>query len=186
VHRITLGLPGFSVWIFSLRPRGHSFSTDAPALALASSLALIPAPSGAASLPEPACKAPQPGEQPAAAGLCRTGLGTSPASSTASVSFKPFWVRRRLRVGLPKSTQPVSMGRDLFGTCRPGFLQSTNPGLGLSWGQREFQQGSLLCRLSSIPYSKPQTHPQKASPSHPKFTPKTQASYFPQPTTTFT
>lgn len=54
-----------------------------------------------------------------------------------SVSFRPFWGRRRCGVGLPKSTQPVPTGGAWFGTCGPRS-QPTCPGPGLSWGRLGF------------------------------------------------
>lgn len=136
-----------SVQEFSPRPRrGHSFSPDVPSLGLDQ---LRPGTSPLQKQrPPPGMPAGflSPGQHPATAGLSRAGLGTPPAPSGPSVSFGPFWGRRRFGVGLPKSAQLVSTGRGWLGTCRPGS-QPTRLGPGLSWGQRSVK---LLCLRPAV------------------------------------
>ena len=114
-------------WAYSLRKRDQSFSLNVPQP--------WPSPAGPGYQPlvplKPSCK---PGAQAACCSWPEqdwTGNISNPPE-WPSVSFRPSWGRRRLRVGLPKSTKPVSMRKDLFGTCDPVFQpMSLLPGV--SW-----------------------------------------------------
>lgn len=114
-------LPGLVCQACPLRPTGgRSLGSDVAR----------PGPHLAGPRPPPWGSPPR-----AAAGRSRpqqAWLGTPPAPAGPSVSFGPSWGRRRLGVGLPKSTSPPP--RAGTGLAPAAHIL----GLGLLWGQLEF------------------------------------------------